>query len=830
MNMKGMSNLVDRLLLLAQDEGRNSGAYELQPEHVLLALLKNAEGYGYKLLQHLNLNVLSFQLMLEQSVTNDDVKPQQMVGALQPSHRLRSVLDAAVIESRSMQNTSVGTEHLIIGASLEERSVTARFFANSGIDLEKLRRVAKEIQHENNDVDEDTDPSEVADAEKNLEPEFAGRPKSDKKQKGSFLSKYAKNLTAMAKDGKLDPVIGRSDEIARAIQILSRRTKNNPILLGEPGVGKTAVVEGLAQKIAARDVPYNLYDKRVMSLDLTAMVAGTRYRGDFEERMKKMIQEVEECKDVILFIDEIHMMIGAGDSSGGTMDASNILKPALSRGEIQLIGATTLKEYRQHIEKDSALERRFQSITVDEPSIEDSIRIIDGLKQKYEEFHNVVYEPDVVPAIVKLSARYIPDRHLPDKAIDILDEAGSAKKIEGNEKPAQLAELELKLEALTKEKDEMVSSKKYENAAIARDQVKELQKQIDGLSESWKANALSEARRVGVGDVEKVIAGMTGIPVERLDLNESARLLGMEEELHKSVIGQDEAVRLLSSTVRRSRSGVSSPNRPIGSFIFLGPTGVGKTQLAKSIAKFLFGSEDSLIRIDMSDFMEKFTSTRLVGAAPGYVGYEEGGSLTNKVRQKPYSIVLFDEIEKAHPDVFNFLLQILEEGQLSDNLGHVVNFRNTLIIMTSNAGSGEILSEKKLGFSSSSTGLISHEELKSNVMEELKKIMRPELLNRIDDIVVFDPLTRDEVSKILDIQLKELEDRISEKSIKLNVTDGAREFLLDNGYDPEMGARPMRRLIQNEIEDQLATLILKNEVSPDGRVNVDKIDGKIVVG
>ena len=828
--MKGMSNLVDRLLLLAQDEGRNSGAYELQPEHVLLALLKNAEGYGYKLLQHLNLNVLSFQLMLEQSVTNDDAKPQQMIGALQPSHRLRSVLDAAVIESRSMQNRSVGTEHLVIGASLEEKSVTARFFDNAGVDLNKLRQAAKEIQHANNDVDEDTDPSEVSDAEKNLEPEFAGRPKTDKKQKGSFLSKYAKNLTAWAKEGKLDPVIGRSDEIARAIQILSRRTKNNPILLGEPGVGKTAVVEGLAQKIASRDVPYNLYDKRVMSLDLTAMVAGTRYRGDFEERMKKMIQEVEECKDVILFIDEIHMMIGAGDSSGGTMDASNILKPALSRGEIQVIGATTLKEYRQHIEKDSALERRFQSITVDEPSIEDSIKIIDGLKSKYEEFHNVVYGEGVVPAIVKLSARYIPDRHLPDKAIDILDEAGSAKKIEGNEKPARLAELELKLEALTKEKDEMVSSKRYENAAIARDQVKELQKQIDALSESWKANALSEERRVTVGDVEKILAGMTGIPVERLDMNESARLLAMEDELHKSVIGQNEAVRLLSSTVRRSRSGVSSPNRPIGSFIFLGPTGVGKTQLAKSMAKFLFGSEDSLIRIDMSDFMEKYTSSRLVGAAPGYVGYEEGGSLTNKVRQKPYSIVLFDEIEKAHPDVFNFLLQILEEGQLSDNLGHVVNFRNTLIIMTSNAGAGEILSEKKLGFSSSSTGFISHEELKSNVMEELKKIMRPELLNRIDDIVVFDPLTRDEVSKILDIQLKELEERVSEKNIKLDVTDGAREYLLDHGYDPEMGARPMRRLIQNEIEDQLSTLILKNLVPSDGIVKVDKIDGKITVG
>ncbi|MCR5123859.1 MAG: ATP-dependent Clp protease ATP-binding subunit [Treponema sp.] len=826
--MNGMSNLVNRLLILAQEEGRNSGAYELQPEHVLLALLKNAEGYGYKLLQYLNLNVLSFQLVLEQSVTNDELQPRQMIGALPPSHRLRAVLDTAVIESRSMQNKSVGTEHFVIGASIEEKSVTARFFANAGIDLDKLRKAAKEVQEANNNVDEDTDPNEVSDAEANLEPEFAGQAKSEKKQKGSFLSKYAKNLTAWAREGKLDPVVGRADEIARAIQILSRRTKNNPILLGEPGVGKTAVVEGLAQKIAAKEVPYNLYEKKIMSLDLTAMVAGTRYRGDFEERMKKMIQEVEESKDVILFIDELHMIIGAGDSSG-TMDASNILKPALSRGEIQIIGATTLKEFRQHIEKDTALERRFQSVTIDEPSAEDSVKIIEGIKPKYEEFHNIVYDDGVVEAIVKLSTRYIPDRHLPDKAIDILDEAGSAKKIEGNEKPAQLAELELKLETLTKEKDEMVSSKKYENAAVARDQVRELQKKIDELSDSWKSSAPSDARHVTVRDVEKIVAGMTGIPVEQLDVNESEKLLKMEEELHKSVIGQDEAVGLLSSTVRRSRSGVSTPNRPIGSFIFLGPTGVGKTQLAKSMAKFLFGSEESLIRIDMSDFMEKYTSSRLVGAAPGYIGYEEGGSLTNKVRQKPYSIVLFDEIEKAHPDVFNFLLQILEEGQLSDNLGHVVNFRNTVIIMTSNVGSSQVLSEKKLGFSSSSDGFISHEELKSNVMEELKKIMRPELLNRIDDIVVFDPLTRAQVSQILNIQLKELEDRLSDKNITLDVSENARDYLLDHGYDPEMGARPMRRLIQNEIEDQLATLILQRKLPADGKVSVEQIEGKIVV-
>ena len=814
-----MSNLVDHLLVLAQEEGRNSGAYELQPEHVLLALLKNAEGYGYKLLQYLKLNVLSLQLMLEQFVSSDEPRPQSMVGALQHSHRLRAVLDSAVIESRSMQNESVGTEHLIIGASIEPGSVMERFFENSGIDLDALRRAAREIQKENNNADEDSDPSEVSDAEENLEPEFAGQKKGER-QKGKFLEKYAKDLTKAAAEGKIDPVIGRSGEIARIIQILSRRNKNNPILLGEPGVGKTAVVEALALKVASREVPYSLSDKRVMSLDLTAMVAGTRYRGDFEERMKKLIQEVEEARDVILFIDEIHMMIGAGDSSG-TMDAGNILKPALSRGEIQVIGATTLKEFRQHIEKDSALERRFQSVMVDEPGEADAVQIVEGIKSKYEEFHNVSYDEGVVPEIVRLSVRYLPDRHLPDKAIDILDEAGSAKKIECGERPAELSELERNLEALQKEKDEMVATNNFENAAVARDKAKALKAKIDSLTEFWKGNSTGEKRRVSVRDVEKIVSGMTGIPLEQLDENEAQRLLNMEDEIHKSVVSQDEAVRVLCSTVRRSRSGVSSPRRPIGSFIFLGPTGVGKTLLAKSLAKFLFGSEDSLIRIDMSDFMEKFNSSRLVGAAPGYVGYEEGGTLTNQVRRKPYSIVLFDEIEKAHPDVFNFLLQILEEGQLTDSLGHVVNFRNTVIIMTSNAGASEILADRKLGFSSAEGGVLPHEEIRQNALEELRKIMRPELLNRIDDIVVFDPLSKESVSKILDIQIAELEERLSERKISVSVTESARRHFVDKGYDASMGARPMRRLLQGEIEDPLSVLILEGKVKDGGGVRVD---------
>ena len=821
--MKGLSQKAQKLLTdFAQTEGRNSGLAELLPEHVILALLKTADCVGFNALKSLNINILSFQLLLEQFLSGiQRVQNPPSFSALPPSRRLRTLLDVSVIESRSLRSEYVGTEHLLLAAIREENSASYRFFERCGISLDTVRNVIRDLTNENGGEDLNSE---------NRETEYAGARNNENpnQKKKSFLAEFSRDLTDLAKKGELDPVIGRSSEIERVVQILSRRTKNNPILVGEPGVGKTSVAEGLAHRIASGEVPYNLLQKRVLLLDITAMVAGTKYRGDFEERMKRMMKEVKESKDIILFIDELHMIIGAG-SPDGTMDASNILKPALSRGELQLLGATTYKEYRKHIEKDSALARRFQIVKIEEPSTEDTIKILNGLKPKYEEFHNVTYDEGTIEAIVKLSSRYIPEKFQPDKAIDLLDEAGSAKKIASESRPAELAELEKSIEDLSHEKELLVQNQDYERAAQIRDKVRDLKQKLDDFNNYWKNNAVTVRKHVTDRDIAKIISEMTGIPAGQLDSNEAGRLLDMEKEIHKDVIGQDEAVKYLSSAIRRSRAGVSSPNRPLGSFIFLGPTGVGKTQLAKAMAKFLFGTEDSLIRIDMSDFMEKHTSSRLVGSAPGYVGYEEGGMLTNKVLQKPYSVVLFDEIEKAHNEVFNLLLQILEEGELTDNLGHTVNFRNTVIIMTSNAGARSITADKKLGFAQLDDGFLPPAEIKANAMEELKRIMAPELINRIDDIVVFNPLKRDEISKILDIQIAELENRLSEKNIHLSIKPKARDYLLDHGYEPSMGARPMRRLIQNEIEDQLANLILGGKVGESGEVEVTFEKEKLLV-
>ncbi|MBP5587975.1 MAG: ATP-dependent Clp protease ATP-binding subunit, partial [Treponema sp.] len=633
----------------------------------------------------------------------------------------------------------------------------------------------------------------------------------------SILAEYSRDLTAEAKSGACDPVVGREKEIQRVIQILSRRNKNNPLLIGEPGVGKTAIVEGLSQAIVRGEVPYNLLKKKVMVLDLGALIAGTKYRGDFEERLKKIMNEVKQDKNILLFIDEIHTIIGAGGQAG-QMDASNMLKPALSRGEIQIIGATTRKEYRKYLEKDSAFERRFQVIKVEEPSDEETNDILEGIKKKYEEYHNVHYADDVIPLIIKLSHRYVPDRFLPDKAIDILDESGAQKKIQEDNRPSELDELEKNIEDLIEEKKQLVTNQKYEKAALVRDKVIALKEKLELFSEYWKQNNGNILKEVKTSDVCSVISQMTGIPVEDLDVSQIERLVHMEDEIHKTVIGQDEAIKLISSAVRRNRAGISSTKRPIGSFIFLGPTGVGKTQLAKTLAKFLFGTEDSLVRIDMSDYMERHTASRLVGAPPGYVGYEEGGVLTEKVRQHPYSVILFDEIEKAHPDVFNLMLQILEEGELSDGLGHNVSFKNTVIVMTSNAGAREIISDGKIGFSSFKGGdsSLDYESIKASAVLELKKIMSPELINRIDDIIVFSGLSQKEVEKILDNQLTELSDRLLEKGLKLTVKPAAKKYMVEHGYDPEMGARPMRRMIQREIEDPMSIMILtRNENSSD---------------
>lgn len=822
--MKGLSSKAQKLLTQdAQTEARNSGLSELLPEHVIIAMLKNADSMAFNVVKALNINVLSFQLLLEQSLSAQPRSSEvPAFTAIPPSRRLRTALDVAVIESRSLRSEYVGTEHILLAAMREEGAATSNFFARASISLESVRSAVRELTSEKGGEDQGS--------ENGRETEFANarNNESPNQKKKSFLTEFSRDLTELAKKGQLDPVIGRSNEIDRVVQILSRRTKNNPILVGEPGVGKTSVAEGLAQRVASGDVPYNLLKKRVLLLDITAMVAGTKYRGDFEERMKRMIKEVKDSGDIILFIDELHMIIGAG-SPDGTMDASNILKPSLSRGELQLMGATTFKEYRRHIEKDSALARRFQLVKIDEPTNQETVQILNGLKPKYEEFHNVTYDDEAIETIVKLSSRYIPEKYQPDKAIDLMDEAGSAKKIASESRPAELAELEKSIEDLSREKDNLVANQDYEHAAMIRDKVRDLKQKLDDFNNYWKNNAVSVRKHVTVTDVAKIISEMTGIPAQQLDSNEAVRLLDMEKEIHKDVIGQDEAVKYLAGAIRRSRAGVSSPDRPMGSFIFLGPTGVGKTQLAKAMAKFLFGSEDALIRIDMSDFMEKHTSSRLVGSAPGYVGYEEGGMLTNKVLQKPYSVVLFDEIEKAHNEVFNLLLQILEEGELSDNLGHTVNFRNTVIIMTSNAGARNITADKKLGFAQLDDGFLPPAEIKANAMEELKRIMAPELINRIDDIVVFNPLRREEISKILDIQIDNLEKRLSEKNIHLSIKPKARDYLLDHGYEPSMGARPMRRLIQNEIEDQLANLILSGKIEEDSEAEVCFEKDKLVV-
>jgi ATP-dependent Clp protease ATP-binding subunit ClpC len=826
--VKKLSPRAQKLMVaLSQDEGRFLGADELLPEHILLAMLKSADGLAYLSLQLLHINVLTFQLMVEQSLCVKAAKTD--FDDLPLSNRLKNMLDVAASESQILENDYIGTEHFLLALIREENSISYRFFKKARLSIDDVRSAVRSIQRKV--------PSSTR-LDGMLSAHFAGEQSerfevsSDtgrKKNLNSILSTYGRNLTNLARAKKLDPVVGREKEINRIIQILCRRTKNNPLLLGEPGVGKTAIVEGLAQRIANAQVPHDLLKKQLVCLDLAAMVAGTKYRGEFEERMKLLMKEVLESKNVILFIDEVHTVIGAGGPEG-SMDASNIIKPALSRGELQCIGATTLREYRKYFEKDSALVRRFQSVKVEEPSEKDAEDILNGIKKHYEDFHGVIYDEEVINSIVKFSERYVPERFLPDKAIDIMDEAGSAKKIQEEETPHELLELERSIEKLTEEKQNLVREQNYEKAAFVRDKVKDLRQKLDEYRQVLKnGDDVSHKKKITVEDICNVISEATGIPVNRLDDGESSRLLNMEEELHREVVGQDEAVSLISGAVRRSRAGVRSHKRPIGSFIFLGPTGVGKTQLAKTLAKFLFGSEDALIRIDMSDFMEKHNASKLVGAPPGYVGYEEGGLLTEKVRQHPYSVVLLDEIEKAHPEVFNLLLQLLEEGELTDNLGHTVSFKNTLILMTSNAGARQITAASRVGFFTAKDGLLDYGDIKSSAMEELKKILSPELLNRVDDVIVFSPLNRTQLNKILDIQLRELEELLAEKNLTLTLKESARNYMIENGYEPSMGARPMRRLIERDIEDKVATLLLAGENEDAKEIIVDLKNGELNV-
>jgi len=812
---KGLSQRAQKLLTIqSQDEAKRSNAEQLLPEHVLLALIHSADGIGFTVLQNLKINLLSLQLQLEQALP-----PRAgtiVFGDIPPSRRLRGMLDTASIEARSLRHDYIGTEHILLACVRETQSVVSQFFEKESISIDEIRQAVR-------DATSSRDTSLMS-RQKRLLPGDQQPARSN----ASLLQEFSRDLTAMSREGRLDPVVGRENEIKRVVQILSRRNKNNPVLIGEPGVGKTAIVEGLAERIVAEQVPRNLVGKRLLVLDLASVIAGTKYRGEFEERLKRIMKEIAEAKNIILFIDELHTIIGAGGAEGA-MDASNMLKPALARGDLQCIGATTLAEYRKYFEKDAALERRFQTVLVKEPDAAATLAILQGIRSRYESHHNVAYTTETLQTIVDLSRRYLTERFFPDKAIDVLDEAGAMKKIEGDVRPGELASLEARIAELGDEKKELVQTQNYERAALIRDEVRRLRQQVEDIRRKWQNPESVQVNTVTPEDICTVISVMTGIPASSLSESETVRLINLEPELHRTVIGQNQAIAVIASAIRRSRAGISSTRRPLGSFIFLGPTGVGKTLLAKTLAKFLFGTEESLIRIDMSDYMEKHNASRLVGAPPGYVGFEEGGVLTEKIRRNPYSVILLDEIEKAHPDVFNLLLQVLEEGELRDNLGHTINFRNTVIIMTSNAGARMISKENRLGFSTGGDGIMDYEDIRSGAMSELKRIFNPEFINRVDDIVVFNALTKPEVSAILDIQIGDLAKRLEEQRISLTLRPAAHNYLVEHGYEPSFGARPMRRLIQREIEDTLSVMIISGKLLSGDTVRIDAKDEKLVL-
>lgn len=798
----------NRVLEIAKEFSITHNYSFVGTEHILYGLVKEGEGLASKILTSQGLK----PEYVEEEILRIDGVMNTLESDPEFTPRAKRIIENSAKEAMRMGQNYVGTEHILLALMREIDSVAVRILIDTNIDPQRIFADLLRLLSEDSPVANYSDSSFSSSVDTNT----------------PTLNQYGKNLTALAKESKLDPVIGRKNEIQRIIEILSRRTKNNPVLIGEPGVGKTAVVEGLAQMIVDNKVPEILKNKKVVSLDMSAMIAGAKYRGDFEERLKNVLQEIKKAGNIILFIDEMHTIIGAG-AAEGAMDAANILKPLLSRGEIQIIGATTLNEYRKHIEKDAALERRFQTVIVDEPTTEDTVKILSGLKDKYEAHHKVKITDEAIKAAVDLSERYINDRFLPDKAIDLIDEACSKIKLRTVTMPKNILDMENKIEKVSKEKEEAIISQSFEKAAKLRDEEKELKDKVNKARENWKKKEENKEASVNAEDIANVVSAWTKIPVTKLTKTESEKLKNLDLELKKRVIGQDDAVEALARAIKRARVGLQNENRPIGSFMFLGPTGVGKTELTKALAENLFGNENQLIRLDMSEFMEAHSVSKLIGSPPGYVGYDEGGQLTEQVRRKPYSIILFDEIEKAHPDVFNMLLQILDDGRLTDSTGRTVSFKNTVIIMTSNAGARNIVEHHSIGFMNKEDSKKDYEKTRDEVMAELKKIFRPEFLNRLDDIIVFKKLSNESIEKITKIMLDEFIKRLEKKNIKVDVSDDVIKYISKVGFDDTYGARPLRRAIQSKIEDKFAEEMLDGNIKEDSNVKIDLNDDKIVI-